>query len=508
MAKSTGPAVPRESVIRDKLAERLDMIEPNLKLVAVEHYLPNPNGASGFVDIVARDATGDLVIIELKRDDQSARQALHELEKYVGLFAHNNGLRTDQLRCILISTTWNELALPFARYKKHADFYLKGLHLVLDQNGGLSHCDEFLGSAGSTGNDICPMYLGMLYQSPRSRDNAAKQISAKLRTLAIDDYILIDVDYDGLSQRVSSPSGIFVVFAAFSATVEQHVCTLFPDETEDVFEEEDYWHEQVIQTQLTRSIQSEEIENRSPGGLDSEVKWTKSNTRGFGVYGNPIIWPEDVLLELITGADTEYTVNYTTLVSTAHSQSWSRMRNTVARVVDGDGAWPEVIAAWYDECEDLNAEINVQIFTPSDVLTGLEALARASDPSFIASLAIGRKYDSRNNLLWGTIVWDGTVRDCTVEDTLKRADTDLLSYLTSSWLLEPSIMRSLGLRYIAMEVSTGSNDLPGNTAEELSVVYGALVRGAESGDSLDDFLTAHPIFTESLLAAYERTVLR
>ncbi|NYF09774.1 hypothetical protein HDC94_000930 [Leifsonia sp. AK011] len=503
------PAIPRESVIRDKLAERLDLIEPNLELVAVEHYLPNPDGASGFVDILVRDARGDLVIIELKRDDKSARQALHELEKYVGLMSQVSGLRTDQMRCILVSTSWHELALPFSRYKKHADFYLKGLHLFLDTEGELSHCDEFVGYAGSVGNELCPMYMGMLFGNPESRDNAAEQIVAQLASFSIEDYILIDVDHTGPSGWVSSPFGIFVAFAMFPPAVEQHVCALFPEETEDVYEDEDYWHEQVIQTQLSESIQSEEIENSSPDGLASEVEWTKSNARGFGAYGNSLVWPENVLLRLIAGADSAHTVNYTTLVSTAHAQAWSRMRSTVARVIDGDGAWPEVIGAWLDESEDLNAEINVQIYSPSNVLSGLEALARSSDDSYIAALAIGRKFGSRNNLVWGTIVWDGTARDCSLQDVLNRADTDLLDYLAgSSWVVEPSIMNSLGLRYVTMESSPGSSDLPGDAARELSVVSGALARGDGSGDSLASFLVAHPIFTESLLAAYERTIFR
>lgn len=55
-----------EADIRDFLAKNLDMIEPGLMLQKKEQYLKNDNGASGFVDIFARDQKGRIVIIEIK----------------------------------------------------------------------------------------------------------------------------------------------------------------------------------------------------------------------------------------------------------------------------------------------------------------------------------------------------------------------------------------------------------------------------------------------------------
>lgn len=109
-------------MLRDFLAEHLELIEPGLSLIGTEYRLANAQGASGSIDLLARDSAGDLVVIELKRHDQSARQALHELEKCVGLLAADRGIRVDRLRCILLSTTWHELLVPFARFVTHADF--------------------------------------------------------------------------------------------------------------------------------------------------------------------------------------------------------------------------------------------------------------------------------------------------------------------------------------------------------------------------------------------------
>ena len=64
-----------EADICDHLAAHLDLIEPGLTLVDTEFHLPNAEGASGFLDIFARAADGQLVIIEIKRTDKAAREA-------------------------------------------------------------------------------------------------------------------------------------------------------------------------------------------------------------------------------------------------------------------------------------------------------------------------------------------------------------------------------------------------------------------------------------------------
>ena len=68
-----------EASIRDNLANDLEVLEPGLGLIETEHSLKNACGTSGRIDILAKDSFGNRVIIEVKRSDASARQALHEL---------------------------------------------------------------------------------------------------------------------------------------------------------------------------------------------------------------------------------------------------------------------------------------------------------------------------------------------------------------------------------------------------------------------------------------------
>ena len=56
-----------EAQIRDYLADNLGLIEPELTLLDKEYPLKNKDSVVGYVDILAKDRFGNIVIIELKK---------------------------------------------------------------------------------------------------------------------------------------------------------------------------------------------------------------------------------------------------------------------------------------------------------------------------------------------------------------------------------------------------------------------------------------------------------
>jgi len=129
--------IPPETEIRDYLADHLGLIESGLTLIAKEHPLANPIGAGGSIDILARDALGLFVVIEIKKSDKTARETLHELHKYVGLLKLQYGLPSHNLRCLVVSTHWHELLLPFSEFCNAVDFHCEGY--ILDLSSGITH---------------------------------------------------------------------------------------------------------------------------------------------------------------------------------------------------------------------------------------------------------------------------------------------------------------------------------------------------------------------------------
>jgi predicted RecB family nuclease len=105
-----------ESRLRDMLAENLDTLEPGLRLHDIEHRLENAVGAGGRMDILARDRHGLYVVVEVKRSDSTAREALDEIAKYTELLRREQGIPPEKIRAIIASTTWHELLIPASNF--------------------------------------------------------------------------------------------------------------------------------------------------------------------------------------------------------------------------------------------------------------------------------------------------------------------------------------------------------------------------------------------------------
>lgn len=106
----------QESDIRDLLVKQLDCLESDLQFLKKEKYIPSNIGTNSFIDILARDTNNNWVIIELKRSNNTARQAIHEVLKYVEAIKAYLGARDDEIRVMIVSTEWDELLIPFSRF--------------------------------------------------------------------------------------------------------------------------------------------------------------------------------------------------------------------------------------------------------------------------------------------------------------------------------------------------------------------------------------------------------
>ncbi|MCY7332986.1 MAG: endonuclease NucS [Pseudanabaena sp. CAN_BIN31] len=202
---------PPEKLLRDKLCQRLDLIESGLTLISKEEYLRNDNGSSGFIDILSRDKFGNLVIIELKRANSPARQAIHELCKYLALMKLNHGISANRLRCIIVSTTWHELRTPFFEFKNSVPFDVEGYQLFLDTSQSPYQCELVEeGANQETQISICPMHWILLFTNQDDRNSASTDLITFLKEAEISDYCcLIWCDYHGSNSSIIFPYAIY-----------------------------------------------------------------------------------------------------------------------------------------------------------------------------------------------------------------------------------------------------------------------------------------------------------
>lgn len=127
-----------EAGLRDYVAAHLGDLEPGLKLLSTEYVLENDTGAGGRLDILAQDPFGHVVVIEIKRSDQSARSALNELAKYISLLVRDARIPRETIRCMVLSTHWAELQLPLSFFAAGAGLSVEG-RLVVREGDGVAY---------------------------------------------------------------------------------------------------------------------------------------------------------------------------------------------------------------------------------------------------------------------------------------------------------------------------------------------------------------------------------
>lgn len=194
-----------ESDLRDLLALDITALEPGLVLRDKEKFIPNDLGTRGFIDLYATDTDGNHVLIELKRSDASAREAIHEVHKYVeGVKAHL-GARESEIRVVIASTTWRELLVPFSRLMADTSLALRGLEVELRGDG--LHFAEVTPLKFSLGRFIAPWADLRWFESEADLENAIALIAQCYRERDIVDYVILVMDVaEGLIEKQEEAS--------------------------------------------------------------------------------------------------------------------------------------------------------------------------------------------------------------------------------------------------------------------------------------------------------------
>lgn len=123
-----------ENQIRDLLSQNLNILNPYYKLLDIEAYLPSEIGTRSFIDILATDENGKYIVIELKKSNVSARNAIHELFKYSEAIKENLAVKTDDIELVVVSTEWDELLVPFSSFVANVSLKTKGFQLSIIEN--------------------------------------------------------------------------------------------------------------------------------------------------------------------------------------------------------------------------------------------------------------------------------------------------------------------------------------------------------------------------------------
>jgi hypothetical protein len=192
-----------ENELRDLLAGQLEVLESGLRLEEIEKYIPNNLGTKSFIDLLAVDTGGRWVLIEIKRSDSAARQAIHEVLKYVEGVKQHLGTRDDEIRVMVVSTEWDELLVPYSRFIKETSISITGFKLEVDQVTKKIFATAIDPLPLSMGRVLSPWHELNLYTTKKGVDKSIEDYDASCRKKSISNYVMVILEApEGHHQKV------------------------------------------------------------------------------------------------------------------------------------------------------------------------------------------------------------------------------------------------------------------------------------------------------------------
>ncbi|MSQ47616.1 MAG: DUF91 domain-containing protein [Deltaproteobacteria bacterium] len=203
-----------EDKIRDYLACHLDLLESGLTLLKAEYVLSNSVGAGGRIDIVAKDRFGHVLVIEIRRSDQAARQALNEIFKYTALFRRDQGLDETHVRLFVVSTEWHELLLPLSEYAETAAYTVDGFSIVALPDGTITSAAKVALAPRAEAIELSRIQGGYLFEKPAARIQAVSLLSAAVKRVGIQDFVILQCDHNGTNPMVVYPHALYLCYSS------------------------------------------------------------------------------------------------------------------------------------------------------------------------------------------------------------------------------------------------------------------------------------------------------
>ncbi len=404
---------PDEAVIRDFLMNNLEIIESDLTIIRKEFPLESSFGAGGRIDILAKDKFGVFVIIEIKKSDKTARQALHELQKYMVLFKTNHGLAADKCRCILLSTEWHELLVPFSEFSRNVDYQIDGYKLILNEEGRFINKNAVTLVPEAEEKLIFPIYNFYLFYTNKKREMATKKLKCILKDLKIINYYTLNIDYEGKSEKVIFPFAIYLVLNIFKSSeikTFQEYLNIF--DVDNDFNDETQLEEYAL-CEITKKLlifdtmeigNAENLQNMISNGW-----FLKKIHRGSQSSSSLLITDEEILGE-ITSFEGGNSAIYTSVITPRIQPLWKATSKKLKYFLSGNDFW-DVGSEWFfEKVEFVNREstVNFRIYYGYDILFSLyNYFCRGID--YFPTLDIVAQIPGNPNktiILLGFLEWD------------------------------------------------------------------------------------------------------
>lgn len=461
-----------EAQIRDFLAENLTLIEPSLELVGKEFYLPNTEGASGFLDIFARDSNGKLVIIEIKRTDAAAREAIQELYKYVSLIRKKSLVKDIEIRLILLSVQWHELESPFSEFYASSPFEVTAGKIILDEKGTPIAITPLLIQPTSNERKIGIRHFLWGFPDEEAAKKAIPLIEIKIKKSGLKDFVLIK---STATNKILAGRS-FIYFAQRELRLEEYLELIEINSSENQFSEFKESLDELTELDDKIAEASDEvwlgtygISHRQFGADTAEISSLEKGRGWFepGAQDNIQIyrfgrfvddWLDDAtIIKEIRGEDGSSTVLLDFVARTNSPPEMKALSERVDNVFFYNEAWQGTVHQLirYAKRKPGYPQITIRVFSPEDILRSIAALAFGY-PGYSPIFNFDIEYEGNHERFIGLPEWDGSLPDF---DKIINEHFwgDIMGYFTSCHFgenrtINHDVMTALGLRYSVFSI--------------------------------------------------------
>jgi len=484
----------------------------------VEHSLEASGITKGRIDILAKDRFGQYVVIEIKKSNSTARETLHELHKYTGLLRINYRLAPDRIRCVVVSTQWKELLVPYSEFCRSFQYNVQGLLLTLDDHGNPVTVSKIIPLPEVPIGRVCPEHLSYLFTSSHRRDFVMEQLKSSLDHLGIKDYSILKMDYMGGNSNVIYSHAVYVVVDQFNDDMRKRLIkelNLDSEEIMEMLEINPYVVESMILASLydTKNLE-ETVEIGYPEKfiiLLSTWKVISVTCSGRWLLMKQSEDDDSELIQSISGIEGQNANYYQVFTSPRFRNRWEQAQADAAYCLQGNSVWTAAFNYFWETIahSDPEVEVSVSVYNPLSGVLPLIGYLRTREIRSLPMLEIiasgGNEPILRSVI--GFVIWDGQTFPKDVQTTLGTRFRDSfkmieLYMLGGLWEYDEKILRLHGMEYCILFIETDEK-----SQKVQRLIYHGKKLEFQPNDpasiySVDDFVTQNMGYNRNLLEWY------
>lgn len=407
-----------ENDIRENLYKYLNDYFPYLIPIEQEKHVKYDKKYC-FIDILARDQNGNLVIIELKKSNAAAREAIHEVIKYTEFVKKTYAVNDDEIKLIIMSTEWEELFIPFSKFYFSNNLYdIQGIDLNVDNTGKYFSHTNIKPMPIKDERIFSPEHVYCFYKKENSLKKGLKSFIDVMKTKKIFDFVLFtlkkpkDIEYPHNYKFI-------IYFAMLRKTEEEYDEILL---NIDPTGEASYLgrsgsHKVDSLSSFEKSLnlthpfphRDGPLERGRPLDFDSLIVkegWKIQEIHTYGRLKNDIL-TDSMIVEEVLELTGNGNVIYNEKFYITDKRKLSKVKERVNNILSNNKLWKSQFLIILDSLNDEESEIQIELYNPTNILLSLyQEIKFIKDDSQTSLPFFNIKLLDKNIYYKGTLIWD------------------------------------------------------------------------------------------------------